>query len=52
MTTSYKVEVQANSSEGWSSNSLRFATGFEAQLYGADLFSRWTAIREYRVHAN
>jgi hypothetical protein len=46
---SYKVEVIADDSGKWCSNSLRFATEEEARAYGDDLFVRWTAVREWRV---
>lgn len=46
---SYKVEVIADNSGEWCSNSLRFKTEAEAKEYGANLASRWTAVREWRV---
>jgi hypothetical protein len=48
-TVSWKVEVQADNTRSWSSNQLRFATEEEAQQYGRDLFTRWTAVREWRT---
>lgn len=45
----FKVEVIADSSGEWVGNGLKFATREEAQHYGEDLFSRWTAVREWRI---
>lgn len=48
---SYALEVQTapcRSSE-WTANALRFATPAEAEAYGCDLASRWTAVVETRV---
>ncbi len=36
---SFKTEVCVDGK--WASNALRFATEREAQLYGAELLSRW-----------
>ena len=44
---SYKVAVLE--SGDWISNALRFASKLEADLYGEDLLSRWTAVKEVRV---
>jgi hypothetical protein len=49
MATSYKCEVQADSSGRWESNELRFATHQEATFYAVDLGMRWMAVREARV---
>jgi hypothetical protein len=46
---SWKTEVIADRSGAWAGNGLRFAYRNEAQAYVADLFSRWTAVREPRV---
>jgi hypothetical protein len=46
---SWKVEVQADNTRTWKSNQLRFATEREAQEYGRDLFTRWTAVKEWRT---
>ncbi len=46
---SFKVEVQADSSGTWAANSLRFQTVQQAEDYARDLFSRWTAVRKWRV---
>jgi hypothetical protein len=45
----FSVEVIADSSEEWCGNSLRFATQGEAETYAKDLYSRWTAVRSWRV---
>jgi hypothetical protein len=45
----YKVEVIADSSGKWCSNALRFDSVPAAQVYGADLAWRWTAVRRWRV---
>lgn len=46
---SFKAEVIADNSGKWVGNSLRFATREEAERYVADLFMRWTLVRETRV---
>jgi hypothetical protein len=46
---SWKVEVQADSSRTWNSNQVRLTTERGAQDYGRDLFTRWAAVRAYRV---
>jgi hypothetical protein len=45
----YRVEVQADSSGEWVGNGLEFDSEAQAKAYGADLFMRWTAVREWRV---
>lgn len=47
--SSYKVEVIADDSGQWATNGLHFATVAEAAAYGADLYSRWTSVRTWRV---
>ena len=46
---SFKAEVIADSSGTWAGNALRFATRAEAEVYAKDLYSRWTAVKEWRV---
>jgi hypothetical protein len=46
---SFKAEVIADNSGQWVANGLRFATSEEAAAYAKDLFSRWMAVREWRV---
>ncbi len=46
---SFAVEVLADSSGEWSGNALRFATIAEARAYAIDLYSRWTAVKEWRI---
>jgi hypothetical protein len=46
---SWKAEVIADSSGKWCGNALRFATREGAEVYALDLFSRWTAVKEWRV---
>ena len=46
---SYKVEVLVSGETTWVSNALRFATTQEAEIYGKDLFSRWLAVKEWRI---
>ena len=46
---SFKAEVIADSSGTWAGNGLRFATRAEAEVYAKDLYSRWTAVKEWRV---
>lgn len=48
-TERFKVEVLADSSGVWAGNALTFGTRPEAEAYARDLFSRWTAVREWRV---
>jgi hypothetical protein len=45
----YKVEVIADDTGKWVSNSLTFDTVEDAELYADDLHFRWTAVREWRV---
>ena len=47
---SYKVGCKTSGDRNWAYNALRFATEAEAAAYGADLFSRGLALREYEVH--
>jgi hypothetical protein len=44
---SFKVEVLAHG--GWSSNAQRYETEEQAKAAGESLFSRWTAVEQYRV---
>jgi len=46
---SCEVNTFGDPPDTWTSNALRFATPMEAQDYGKDLASRWTACREYRA---
>lgn len=46
---SFAVEVLADDSGKWCGNGLRFATTEAADTYGKDLFSRWMAVKEFRV---
>jgi len=45
---SWVAEVIADDSGKWAGNGLRFSTKQEADRYGSDLFSRWTAVRKIR----
>jgi len=45
----FKVEVIADNSGRWCGNELVFATQGDAETYAADLASRWTLVREWRV---
>ena len=45
----YKVEVIADSTGTWAGNGKVFETVAEADAYARDLWSRWTAVRSYRV---
>jgi len=45
----YKVEVIADSTGSWCGNGLLFHDVSSAEEYARDLFSRWTAVREWRV---
>lgn len=46
---SFKVEVQTGGDRAWTSNAQRFATREQADAAGNDLFSRWIAMRAFRV---
>jgi hypothetical protein len=46
---SWAAEVIADSSGQFCGNALRFATKEAAEAYAKDLFSRWTAVKEWRV---
>lgn len=46
---SFAAEVIADGSGQWVGNGLRFASAAEAEVYAKDLYSRWTAVREFRV---
>jgi hypothetical protein len=46
---SFAAEVIADNSGAWVGNGLRFATAEEAETYAKDLYSRWTAVKEWRV---
>lgn len=45
----FKIEVIADNSGKWVSNSLRFPTKEAAEVYARDLGWRWTAVRKWRV---
>jgi len=45
----WTAEVIAESNGKWTGNKLVFATKTEALDYAADLFGRWTSVRETRV---
>jgi len=49
---SFKVEVLVAGEKEWATNALRFATEDEAKGYGADLWRRWLAVKEWRVVAS
>jgi hypothetical protein len=49
MPKSFAPEVTTNDSGKFYGNALRFATREEAEANVADLFSRWTLVRETRV---
>lgn len=46
---SWKMEVQANSTDTWRDNALRFEDKSEAIAYARDLMMRWMAVREVRT---
>lgn len=46
---SFAAEVIADDSGKFCGNGLRFATPDEAKTYAKDLYSRWTAVRQWRV---
>lgn len=46
---SYKVGVKTAGDTEWVYNGLRFRTAGEADRYGWNLASRWTAVREWTV---
>ena len=47
----YKVEVKPFGESSYSGNGLVFRTASGAQVYGADLAARWTAVEDWRVVA-
>lgn len=47
--TSWVAEVIADDSGKWTRNGLRFATKEEAEGWVADLYARWTMVRQTRV---
>ena len=49
---SWAPEVQTDSSGHWYGNALRFATREEAERNVANLYLRWTSVRETRVVAS
>ncbi len=49
MTTFYKVEVSTGNPNRWDTNRLLFRTREQAELYAADLASRWTLVADWRV---
>ena len=49
---SYKVFVIADDSGEWNTNGIALGTEEEAQAYGADLYSRWTLVREWEVRSS
>lgn len=46
---SYKVGVKTAGDREWVTNAVRYCTKVEAERAGADLFSRWFAVKEYTV---
>ena len=49
---SYKVGVKTAGDSDWNYNGLRFTVRADADEYGANLAMRWTAVRDYEVHAS
>ncbi len=47
---SFRVGCKTRGDSDWAYNGLRFATKEEAEAYGRDLFSRWTALEKWEVH--
>lgn len=47
---SFKVGCKTKSDTEWAYNALRFKTQEEAEEYGKDLYSRWTALDKWEVH--
>jgi ABC-type Fe3+-hydroxamate transport system substrate-binding protein len=45
----YAVEVSTDSSGEFCGNGLKFPTVEAAEAYAKDLWSRWTAVKEWRV---
>ncbi len=45
----YRVGVKTAGDTDWVFNMLRFDSEQEAVRYGQALYSRWTAVREWRV---
>ncbi len=49
MARSYKVGVKTSGDRDWASNAQRFPSEADAKAAGSDLFSRWMAVREWKV---
>lgn len=47
--SSWKPEIQVAGDPKWYDNAVRFKTRPEAERYAADLFSRWTSAKAWRV---
>lgn len=45
----YQVEVLAHNEHKYVGNQLTFDTLEQAKKYGSDLFSRWTALDQWRI---
>ncbi len=45
----FKVEVSTGDPQRYDTNGLLFATVEAAEVYAADLFSRWTLVTDWRV---
>jgi hypothetical protein len=46
---SFKIMILAFGETNFVSNGIALATEAEATAYGKDLFSRWTAVKEWKV---
>jgi hypothetical protein len=46
---SFKVGVKTAGDTDWCFNAQRWATEEEAKKAGADLYRRWTAVKEWQV---
>ena len=47
---SWKVGVKTAGDSDWVYNALRFPTKEQADAYGRELWSRWTAVTEWESH--
>ena len=45
----FVTAVKVRGEQGWSYNSLVFATGEEAEAYGADLSHRWLLVERWEA---
>lgn len=45
----YEVNTAGDPEDSWAGNAIRYKTADTAEASARDLFSRWTAVRRWRV---